>query len=313
MLTNLLQPQIHASLIALSPSLAPLNQDVPLTALPSPGIPLAVGITSHLLTHLLLSPMEVIRTRLIVMPLSHASTPSSVGLFRQMIEEEGGFSNLYLNAGLLIPTVLEHTIRPLLTLSIPLLLERQLGISPELSPITYSMCDLGLGLASLVVLLPIETVRKRLQLQQRGAARGKKMKTIVKVREREYVGVVEAIWRIVTEETGVRRKRHMSERDEGGMFAGIRQLYRGVSLVSGRPTRRRRAACQFGFTHGQALTIVRHGGDGASDGFWAGAGQCGIGRERRWRLEGDLSACRMHSPRLRARASLKQITIRGAP
>jgi fusion and transport protein UGO1 len=124
---------------------------------------------------------------------------------------------------------LEHTIRPAITLSIPLILERQLNLTPESSPITYAAADLSLGLASLVVLLPIETIRKRLQLQTRnGKGRGK---SIVKLRERDYVGVVEGIWRIVSEETGVRRKRTMSEKDEGGLFSGIRQLYRGVSLA----------------------------------------------------------------------------------
>lgn len=58
------------------------------------------------------------------------------------------------------------------------------------------------------------------------------MKTIVKVRERDYIGVVEGMWRIVTEETGVRRKRVMTEKDEGGVFSGIRQLYRGVGSTS---------------------------------------------------------------------------------
>jgi len=171
--------------------------------------------------------MEVIRTRLIAMPMSHASTPSSVSMFRRMVEEEGGFSGMYFNSNLLIPSIFEHTVRPLLTLSIPLLLERTLGYSPEMSPITYSLCDLSLGLGSLLILLPIETVRKRLQLQARG--NGKRGKTIVRTRDRDYVGVVEAIWRIVTEETGVRRKRVMDEKDEGGLFSGIRQLYRGVS------------------------------------------------------------------------------------
>jgi fusion and transport protein UGO1 len=150
-----------------------------------------------------------------------------------MINEEGGFWTTYFHPNIFIPAVLEHTLRPLLTLSIPLLLERQWGISPDVSPVTYSLCDLGLNLASLVVLLPIETVRRRLQLQSREAGResggGKRIKTVVRVRERDYVGVVEAMWRIVHEETGVRRRRVMTEKDEGGMFAGIRQLYRGVS------------------------------------------------------------------------------------
>jgi fusion and transport protein UGO1 len=152
-----------------------------------------------------------------------------VTLFRNLIDEEGGFSSLYLHSNLLIPSILEHTIRPLITLSAPLVLERQFGISPELSPITYSLCDLSIGLAGLVILLPIETVRKRLQIQARGP-KGEKIKTIVKTRDMNYVGVVEAMWRIVTEETGARRRRKMSEKDEGGFFAGVRQLYRGVSI-----------------------------------------------------------------------------------
>jgi fusion and transport protein UGO1 len=153
-------------------------------------------------------------------------------MFKRLISEEGGFSALYFHPNILIPTLLEHTLRPILTLSIPLLLERQFSLTPESAPITYAAADLSLGLASLLVLLPIETVRKRLQLQTRGRGTGKKLKSIVKLRERDYVGVVEGVWRIVTEETGVRRKRTMTERDEGGVFSGIRQLYRGVSEIS---------------------------------------------------------------------------------
>ncbi len=230
LLFNLLQPQLHASLLLLAPNPIPL--DMPLIALPHPAIPLGLQVASHLLTHLLLSPMELIRTRLIAMPASHASTPGPMAMFRTLISQEGGLATLYLHPNILIPAVLEHTIRPLLTLSIPLLLERQFGIAPEISPIMYSMGDLSLGMCSLLVILPIETVRRRLQLQRRGHDRGKGTKTVVKTRERDYVGVVEAIWRIVTEETGVRRKRVMSEKDEGGLFSGIRQLYRGVSLPS---------------------------------------------------------------------------------
>jgi len=230
MISYILQPQIHSALLLLSPSTVPTG-DIPLSAVPSPAIPLALHVGSHLLTHLLLTPLETIRTRLIVMP-SHRSTPSSIGLFKEMVEDEGGFQSMYFHSNVLYPALLEHTLRPLLTLSIPLLVERQFGISPELSPITYSICDLTLGLSSLLILLPIETVRRRLQLQRRGKAgrEGKKIKSIVKLREKDYVGIVEAIWRITTEESGVRRKRAMTEKDEGGWFAGVRQVYRGVGI-----------------------------------------------------------------------------------
>jgi fusion and transport protein UGO1 len=232
LLSNLLQPHIHTALLSLSSS--PTLSNIPLTALPSPLIPLTFQVTAHFLTHWILSPFEIIRTRLISMPTSHPSTPSSITLFKRMIKDEGGFSTLYLHPNLLFPTILEHTLRPVLALSIPLLLERQFQLTPETSPITYAAADLSLGLASLVVLLPIETIRKRLQLQHRGhgGGSGKRGKSIVKLRERDYVGVVEGIWRIVTEETGVRRKRVMTEKDEGGVFSGIRQLYRGVSYAA---------------------------------------------------------------------------------
>lgn len=275
MFSSLLQPHVHALLLNVNPTAPPL--DMPLTALPHPGMALGLQVASHLLTHLVLSPMDVIRTRLIAMPMSHPSTPSSVSLFRQMVDEEGGFSAMYLNSNLLIPSVLEHTVRPLLTLSIPLLLERQFGLSIELSPITYSLCDLSLGLGSLLILLPIETVRKRLQLQARG--NGKRGKTIVRTRDRDYVGVVEAIWRIATEETGVRRKRVMQEKDEGGLFAGIRQLYRGVSAI----------CVQESDVSTLIPRSVRHGRHGTSHSVWSGSGVCQLGRKGfRVAVEGDL-------------------------
>ena len=281
LLSNLLQPQLHSSLLFLSPSPSPTDLQIPLTALPHPTLPLGLQIAAHLLTHLILSPLELIRTRLIVLPASHPTSPGALSLLRQTLAEEGGVSSLYFHPNILIPALLEHTVRPLLTLSIPLLLERQLGISPQVSPITYSLCDLSLGLGSLLVLLPIETVRRRLQLQSRAyGGGGKRVKSVVGLREKDYVGVVEAIWRIVTEETGVPRRRNMTEREEGGVFSGIRQLYRGVSHFQSR-------AGWAADTDG--VLAVWDGGSGASDIVRAGYGHCqsrGLGF--RWRVERDM-------------------------
>lgn len=289
--SNLLQPHVHALVLTFNPTAPPL--EMPLTALPNPTMALGLQVASHLLTHLILSPMEVVRTRLIAMPMSHPSTPSSVSLFRRMVDEEGGFSSMYFNSNLLIPSILEHTVRPLLTLSIPLLLERQFGLSVELSPITYSLCDLSLGLGSLLILLPIETVRKRLQLQARG--NGKRVKTIVRTRDRDYVGVVEAVWRIATEETGVRRKRVMQEKDEGGLFSGIRQLYRGVSRIRLPPTSTAATGSDVS---------VRHGRHRAPDSLRSGSG---LGQSRRKRLresmEGNLGLQRKERKSSRAGAA----------
>ncbi|KAL1406106.1 hypothetical protein Q8F55_007789 [Vanrija albida] len=230
-LSTVLQPRIHALVFSAVPSSgAPLPLDFPLTALPHPGLPLVLQVASHALTQFILSPLELVKTRLIVAPGSLPSTPSSVTILRRAIRDEGGFTGLYLAPNVLIPTLLEVTLKPLLSMAIPLVLERQLGISPDISPLTYSLADLTLNIASLLVVLPIETVRKRLQLQSR-APGGRKVRSVVRLRERDYVGVVEAIWRIITEETAAPRKRRMTEKDEGGAFAGVCQLYRGFGMA----------------------------------------------------------------------------------
>lgn len=233
-LSTVLQPHIHSLVFALAPNVAgngPLPLDFPLTALPSPGVPLALQVASHAITQFILSPLELVRTRLIVWSSSHPSTPSSATLLRRAIAEEGGILGLYTASNVFLPAVLELTLRPLLTLSIPLVLERWLGLSPDLSPITYSIADLGLNVASLVLILPIETIRKRLQLQSRAPGGGKHYRSVVRLRDRDYVGMVEAIWRIVTEETAAPRKHRMSTKDEGGWFSGVAQLYRGFGMA----------------------------------------------------------------------------------
>ncbi|KAJ9101372.1 hypothetical protein QFC20_005253 [Naganishia adeliensis] len=254
LLSNNIQPIVHTFLlISLPPAVArvELNAelDLPLTSHPHPALPLGLQVASHLVTHLFLSPLELIRTRLIVQPSSLSESKSSLSLLREAVNREGGFTGLYLHSHLIIPAILEHTLRPLLTLSIPLLIERQLNITPDVSPVTYSMLDLGLGLASLLIILPIETVRKRLQLQDRAfiseedAEKPRERKSIVRLRQRQYHGVVEAIWRIITEETtAVPRKKRRSSRGvvapageavKGGRFDGVRQLYRGFGMAAG--------------------------------------------------------------------------------
>lgn len=233
-LYNVLQPRITSLVFALGPAITgngPLPLDFPLTALPSPGIPLALQVASHAITSLILSPLELIQTRLIVWASAHPTTPSSVTILRRAIADEGGISGLYTASNLLIPAVMELTLRPLLTLSIPLVLERWLGVSPDLSPITYSLAELGLNIASLILILPIETVRRRLQLQSRAPGGGKHYRSVVRLRDRDYVGMVEAVWRIISEETSAPRKRKMTYTDEGGFFSGVGQLYRGFGMM----------------------------------------------------------------------------------
>lgn len=256
-LTNNLQPIVHEVLIfALPTSVADFDintdLDFPLVAHPYPTLPLGLHVGAHLITHLFLSPLELLRTRMIVQPSTSPASLSSPSMLKQIVAKEGGVKGLFFSPQLLIPAVLEHTLRPLFTLSIPLFIERKLQITPDASPITYSMLDLGLGLASLLIILPIETARKRLQLQVRSSSGSATIKpSIIRLRDRPYVGVVDAIWRIVTEESGVHRKkkrRRTTRRlsatrrqssvaqgeameNQSNLLDGIKQLYRGVSVI----------------------------------------------------------------------------------
>lgn len=238
LLSSTIQPTLHTFLLVLLPDSATevnTSFQLPLASYPSPALPLGLHVASHLITHLFLSPLELIRTRLIIQPSSLATSQTSLSMAKSIVKEEGGISSLYLHPHLLIPSILEHTIRPLLTLSIPLFIERQLNISPDVSPITYSLLDLSFGLASLLVILPIETIRKRLQIQDRTAERAltkRQRRTIVRTRERDYVGVVEGLWRIASEETttpGKKRSDGLRESVQNTRIDGLKQLYRGVS------------------------------------------------------------------------------------
>lgn len=263
LLSNNLQPLVHSCLLFSLPppsSAAQIdlnaNLDLPLSSYHNPVVPLGLHVTAHLLTHMFLSPLELLRTRLIAQPASDNSSKSSFGLLKSAISEEGGIFNLYTHSQLLIPALLEHTLRPIFTLSIPLFIERKLGFSPETAPITYSMLDLSLGLASLLIILPIETARKRLQLQDRTSQeaiwqkgdRRETRKSVVRLRKRPYYGLVDTIWRIISEETGVPKKKRSRRRGsrsdqtaqavdeyqkQRAMFDGLKQLYRGFGMAAG--------------------------------------------------------------------------------
>lgn len=104
--------------------------------------------------------------------------------------------------------------------------------------------------------LPLETARRRLQIQARGSA--KPLRACVEVRPLPYTGVSDVIYRVLTEERSdlpIRRRRkrigQVEEKEKGGnekdrgknddnevvdswlRYIGIGQLYRGLSAKLG--------------------------------------------------------------------------------
>ncbi|SJX60587.1 related to UGO1-outer membrane component of the mitochondrial fusion machinery [Sporisorium reilianum f. sp. reilianum] len=249
--SSTIQPIISSILSLFAPTaLSPL----PLAYAPYPYKTLGLLLSSHLITGILVSPLDLVRTRLIAQSTlpAHRKYSGPYDAIKKTLREEGGWKTAYLHPNLLIPTILDFTLRPLLSLGAPLLIEHTLRLEPNTHPISYAITELAISTASLCITLPIETVRRRLQLQIRkpsgaqaeevGAGSTRKitsatvqqqqtaattshggitlttgnvgvrgLRTCVETRPIAYVGVVEAIYRIVTEETVATHIRSVSK------------------------------------------------------------------------------------------------------
>lgn len=162
-------------------------------------------VVSHIVVGVLLSPLEVIRTRLIVQsasPLNHKYHGATHAL-RTMCNEEGGLRQIYLTN--LIPTILYHTVRPLLSSSVPVIIDRLLHISASDAPVLYGLAEMTINTLGLIVTLPLETIRKRLQCQINSTSTAR-FDTAVAIRPVPYKGVLDALYKIMKEE-GTKEKR----------------------------------------------------------------------------------------------------------
>jgi len=268
-LSDTLQPMIHGFLLSLFfPSMSPFQQP-----------PIILPVASHLLTGLILSPLDLIRTRLIVQSHSprYRKYSGPMDAFRQILRDEGGLRGMYLHPHLLIPTLLDNALRPIVSLALPGMITSYFGwghITEETHPVAWSMAELGSSCLGLLVTLPIETIRRRLQAQVRGSA--EPIKGCVELRPAPYNGVVDGFWHILTEERSdlpiTRRARRgrlsrkgkekeepePEEREEYQSWwrnTGLGQLYRGLGMRLGA------SAIVFG------LTLF--GGREEADGGWA--------------------------------------------
>jgi fusion and transport protein UGO1 len=210
--------------------------------------PIALPVASHLITGFLVSPLDLIRTRLIVQSFTsrHRTYSGPFNALSQILRDEGGLKGIYLHPHLLIPGVIDNVLRPAVSLALPGLLAKYLGahISEDTNPIAWGFAELGGSCIGLLVTLPFETIRRRLQVQVRGTA--KPLKGCVELRPAPYNGIVDVFWHIMTEERSdlpIRRRRKRrggkeEDADEeigGGWLrnCGLGQLYRGLGMRLG--------------------------------------------------------------------------------
>ncbi|KAF7306590.1 hypothetical protein MIND_00450300 [Mycena indigotica] len=219
--------------------------------------PLFIPVLSHLIMGFALSPLDLIRTRLIAQSFSsrHVTYTGPIDALSRILREEGGLKGIYLHPHLLIPTIIDNTLPSFVSFVLPGLLASYIGIqiSEETHPIAWGFAELTASCIGLLITLPFETVRRRLQVQVRGSA--KPIKGCVELRPAPYNGVVDAFWHILTEErsdlpiTPSKRKRRQgkgkeraggdvppqtTEEEQGWMRnTGIGQLYRGLGMRLG--------------------------------------------------------------------------------
>ncbi|KAG8997438.1 hypothetical protein FRB90_012498 [Tulasnella sp. 427] len=218
---------------------------------------LIVPVLSHTVAAHLLSPLDLLRTRLICQPANAPSISLPISLFpftplRHLIAREGGLYATYTHPQLLIPSLLDNTIRPLLSLSAPIVINHYTGLDAEANPILFGVAELTWSIASLIITLPIETVRRRLQLQSRAVGLAGahpddwRTAACVETRPIPYIGVVDCFYRILTEERSLPVKRKKRRRSSVSkpkdlnaapqkswsilQDTGIGQLYRGFSI-----------------------------------------------------------------------------------
>ncbi|KAG9314630.1 mitochondrial carrier domain-containing protein [Chiua virens] len=239
---------------------------------PSPLLPVA----SHIITGFLLSPLDLVRTRLIAqtsMPRYRTYT-GPIHALSDILANEGGLRGVYLHPHLLLPTLLETGLRSFMHLTLPAFIAPRLWfgryVATDTHPVAWAFAEVLAGCASLLVTLPIETVRRRLQVQTRGTA--KPLLTCVETRPVPYNGIVDALWHVLTEErsdlpiqrprrkrtTGEEKDRNEEVTQRGQSWlrrTGVGQLYRGLGI--------RVAASVIVFL----LAVVSGGED--TDGGWA--------------------------------------------
>ncbi|KAH9882294.1 hypothetical protein J1614_000530 [Plenodomus biglobosus] len=122
----------------------------------NPLTSLGVAVAATAIAATLLAPLDLIRTRLIVSPIS--SQPRSIYPCLALLP------SFTIPPSLLPATLLHACIPTIISTSTPLFLRSMLSIDPILTPTTYSMGSFASSIGELFVRLPLETVLRRGQV-----------------------------------------------------------------------------------------------------------------------------------------------------
>ncbi|KAJ3219874.1 hypothetical protein HK099_004554 [Clydaea vesicula] len=191
----LVNPTVEASIA----ELLDINDDViPLADLDTDRalINLTARVTGSIITGLLLSPLDIVKTRLIVQtshPI-HKTYKSTLDCFSKVVFSEDTTRTIF-------PTILYHSVANLMYHSKYLVISKILPLTT--SPILLALSQFTFDILNLVVTFPLDTVRKRLYAQYFDIYKGaNQMETCVLINPIPYAGFFNCFSRIVIEEGG---------------------------------------------------------------------------------------------------------------
>ncbi|KAJ2450163.1 hypothetical protein EV183_004477 [Coemansia sp. RSA 2336] len=197
-------------------------------------------VASNIVVGWLLSPLELVRTRLVVQSASplHRKYNGPLHALRLISREEGGLRSIYFSPYHLIPTLMRHSLyagfRDLGSTCIEFA-----GIDPYDRPAAFASAGLVWKTLALLVMLPIDTARARLQAQPRYARRSsqgkgdfREFRPCVAVSSVPYTGMANCMWRIIAEEgASLKQLRKSADAPTSNVgHYGLRGLYPGLSL-----------------------------------------------------------------------------------
>ncbi|KAK1778649.1 mitochondrial carrier domain-containing protein [Copromyces sp. CBS 386.78] len=122
-------------------------------ASPYPWASLFVAGAAAAITGVILSPVDLVRTRLVLTSVSRGS--------RRTLSTLRSLPSYLCPAALFIPTVLHSLIHPFFMLSTPLVLRSRFMIDREVSPVAFSIAKFCSSTVALFIKLPLETVLRR--------------------------------------------------------------------------------------------------------------------------------------------------------
>ncbi|KAJ3092318.1 hypothetical protein HK102_008629 [Quaeritorhiza haematococci] len=208
-----------------------VDDSIPIIHLDHVGPNLATLVTSHTVAGLLLSPLELARTRLVVQTLNpyHRKYKGTLHCLKTVVREEGWAT--FFGGRNLLPNVLYHSLSALFHHTKQLVIERIFHVFIEEQPFLFRVFELGLNTLELAVMLPVETVRARLHCQIHPLAPMEKaFEPVVQLSPVPYLGMVDCLRRIVLEEDGggkIRKGKRRNKRGKVERLAGFRRLYKG--------------------------------------------------------------------------------------